>query len=124
MKKKPRQRSSDWTLGDLRCSICSKSDEGKNLCMAAEPHAKKAKTYLKDKTEEWKELTRTPGCENLHTKLSVADLKSNELFYHNRCWAKLKRDCLANKKKVDDQQSVIILKYNQMYCMRQFTGSF
>ena len=85
---------------------------------------RKQKTYFKDKTEEWKELARAPGYENLHSKLSVGDLKSNELFYHNRCWAKLKRDCLANKKKVDDQQSVIILKYNQMYCMRQFTGSF
>ena len=38
-----RKRSSDWQLGDLRCSICFQNDVFKNLNMAAETSKKKKK---------------------------------------------------------------------------------
>ena len=45
--------------------------------------------HLKQKTDEWKELA---GYERLHSMIVMGDLKSNEIFYHNKCWTKLKRD--------------------------------
>ena len=126
--KDSRRRSSDWQLGDLRCSICSQNDVLKNLHMAAETPKKKKteetdlqpKDYLQQKTEEWRELAKTPGYENLCSKICVGDLKSNEIFYHNKYWTKLKRDAEAYKKQMEgDDQTDPVLKFRRKFCMRK-----
>ena len=88
--KDSRKRLNDWQLGDLHCSICPENDVLKKLQMAAET-SKKQKTdlqpkdYLQQKTEERQKLAKAPGYESLHSKKCVGDLKSNEIFYHNKC---------------------------------------
>ena len=74
--------------------------------------------HLQQKTKEWPELAETPGYENLHSKICVGDLKSNEVFYHNKCWVRLKRDSEAYKKGTSQNEFDAILKFKQDYCMR------
>ena len=50
--------------------------------------------------------------------MCVGDLKSNEVFYHNKCWVKLKRDSEAYKKGTSQNEFDAILKFKQDYCMR------
>ena len=91
-----RKRSHDWILGEYRCAICEKLDNEDNLQRAGESTVGKDKgypsSYLKNKTVEWKELADTPGYEHLQAILSIGDLRSNEIFYHLKCYTKLKRD--------------------------------
>ena len=78
-----RKHSLDRSLGDLQCGICGAFDIQKNLFMAAEVKRKsgtKVNEHLKAKTEDWRNLAKTPGYENLHAMICVGDLKSNEIF--------------------------------------------
>ena len=122
-RKDARKRSTDCQLGELRCAICTNYDSLGQLHMVAEAKRKKAtevegKAHLQQKTKEWWELAETPGYENLHSKICVGDLKSNEVFYHNKCWVKLKRDTEAYKKGTSQNEFDAILKFKQDYCMR------
>ena len=50
----------------------------------------------------------------------MGDLKSNGIFYHNKCWAKLKRDAETYKNKmVQIDKDDVVLKFRQKYCMRK-----
>ena len=118
-----RKRSLSVQLGEHRCCICNVFDDISNLHRAAEVNKKPSKDfdaikYLKEKTKEWKDLAATPGYENLHAKLCIGDLRSNELYYHLKCWSKLKRD---NEIYIEasNTKSNTILKFRENYCMRK-----
>ena len=89
-----RKRSHDCILGENRCAICEKLDNPDNLHRAGESAISQEKevNYIRDKTDEWIKMANTPGYENLQAILSTGDLRSNEIFYHLKCFTKLKRD--------------------------------
>ena len=113
-----RKRSFDRNLGELQCGAF---DIQKNLYMAAEVKRKsgtEVNEHLKAKTENWRNLAKTPGYENLHAMICVGDLKSNEIFYHLKCYSKLKRDA---KVYTDSERQVPsdISNFKQNYCLRK-----
>ena len=64
--------------------------------------------------KEWKELVKMPVYESLPYKICVVDLKLNEIYYHNKCWAKLKRDAEAYKTHMEsDNLTESALKFRQ-----------
>ena len=115
-----RQRSANGTLGESRCCICNVLDEVNNLKRAAELNKKRSvefdpKKYLTEKTKEWKELA---AYENLHSKLCIGDLRANEMFYHLKCWSKLKRDAESHRIYLEEEKSktTALLKFREKYC--------
>ena len=120
-----RRRSLDRHLGENRCCICSEIDLPDNLHRAAEINIKRShdfdlKKYIQQKTDEWKELATTPGYENLHSQLCLGDLRTNEMFYHNKCWVKLKRDAEAHiKESFRDSFDENVTRFLKVYCMRK-----
>ena len=109
-------------MGRSRCGICEKDDVPGNLHMAAEIKHLKAGTdpneYLKQKTEEWLKYAKTPGYESLHATLCLGDLKTNEIFYRNKCWVKSKRDADGYEKRSESQDNNIS-RFKQNYCLRK-----
>ena len=117
------KRSGEWNLGDLRCSICGDEDVLNNLHMAAEVKIQKSGVspvdHLKQKTDEWKELAKTPGYETLYSMIVMGDLKSNEIFYHNKCWTKLKRDAQKFSSAQKSQEKNKTFDFKMNYCLRK-----
>ena len=115
-----RKHSRDWILGEHRCAICEKLDNEINLHRAGEHTVGRDKdiSYLWNKTEEWKILANTPGYENLQAILSTGDLRSNEIFYHLKCFTKLKRDSQRDSSHSDEKvdKSDHFEKFKMNYC--------
>ena len=75
--------------------------------------------HLKQKTNEWKELAKTPGYEQLHSMIVMGDLKSNEIFDHNKCWKKLKRDAQMFLPGQNSEEKNKTFYFNLNYCFRK-----
>ena len=91
--------------------------------MAAETKRKSgadASAYLKAKTEEWQTLAKTPGYEHLDSRLCMGDLRSNEIYYHLKCWMKLKRDFASDNASSSKGEAVSDnLKFKRNFCLRK-----
>ena len=75
--------------------FCTKIDTQENLIEAGIKYATKKKvnaSHANEATTEWREMALAQGKTEIASKLSIADLASNEIFYHRSCLTEFHND--------------------------------
>ena len=92
-------RSSDL-LGELKCLFCTKIDTQENLIEAGIKYATKKKvnvSHANETTTKWRDMALAHGKTEIASKLSIADLASNEIFYRTSCLTEFHNDLEVNR---------------------------
>ena len=71
-------------LGTELCIFCRERDSTENLCVAGEFHSSSSTNnqHVQKLTDSLSEMALAIGNLDVHAKLCVGDVRSNEVFYH------------------------------------------
>ena len=72
-------------IGTAVCLFCNQADKKENLCPAGEKHSSALVPnveHVTKLTQTWKNMALQLGELDIHSKLSIGDVRSNELYYH------------------------------------------
>ena len=111
-------------LGTELCIFCGVRDSTENLCAAGEFHAGSStnNTHVHKLTESLSEMAVATGDLDVHAKLCVGDVRSNELFYCKNHLSQFHNSYRASQPKKNDgtdQRKTTLL---QMYAWRQISN--
>ena len=97
-------------IGSAVCLFCGEADSRENLCPAKELHASgdyPNTSHVKSLTKSWKEMTLQLGELDIHTKLSIGDVRASKIFYHKIHYVQFRNRYKAlseNKGKTEEMQ--------------------
>ena len=111
-------------LGTDLCIFCGQRDSTENLCAAGEFHSgsNTNNQHVQKLTESWSVMALTIDHLDVHAKLCVGDVHSNEIFYHKNHLLQLYNRSRASQAKKDDgtdQRERVLL---QTYARRQISN--
>ena len=111
-------------LGTELCIFCGERDSTENLCSAGEFHSGRSTNnqHIQKLTESWSEMGLAIGDLDVHAKLCVGDVRSNEIFYHKNHLSQFHNRYRASQAEKDDgtdQRKKVLL---QTYSWRQISS--
>ena len=96
------------------CYICGEEDTLDNLHAAGAKYATKKRldySYIEEQTEQWREMARVVGRDDLMKRLLIGDLGANSIFYHLKRYSELKR---SYEKALSENESSHITDVNRI----------
>ena len=88
-------------------------DSTENLCAAGEFHygSSTNNQYVQKLVESWSEMALAISDLDLHAKLCVGDVRSNEIFYHKNLLSQFPNRYRAQQAKKDDVQTSVEINF-------------
>ena len=100
----------------------TKTELGKELCRRVHSGSNANDQHVQKLTESWREMALATGNLDVHAKLGVGDVRSNEIFYHKNHLSQFHNRYRASQAKKDDgtdQRKKVLL---QTYEWRQISN--
>ena len=108
-------------LGKAVCLFCNNEDLKENLCAAGEFHSgsnasASSNEHVDSLTNSWKQMALELGELDIHARLCIGDVRSNEIYYHNNstCYINFRnrhRDSVSRQKEnLNSKRETILLE--------------